>query len=162
MLNNERDSQAEDQLVLNITYHPLIRDFRKVLNEVQILLTSNEEHKTVFGEKLPITGWRKVCTLKDYLVIAKINNVDTKESESARCNGKHCQVCQYIEETCKFDDADGNKYNIRKGVINYNTDFTVYKFHCRSCSKQYVGSNITILVIVLITIRVHFVKYLSG
>ena len=27
--------------------------------------------------------------------------------------------------------------------MNYNTSFTVYKFHCNSCSKQYIGSNIT-------------------
>ena len=43
----------------------------------------------------------------------------------------------------EFEEADGNKYDIRKGVINCNTDFTVYKFHCSSCSKQYIGSNIT-------------------
>ena len=28
-------------------------------------------------------------------------------------------------------------------MINCNTDFTVHKFHCSSCSKQYIGSNIT-------------------
>ena len=37
---------------------------------------------------------------------------------SARCNGKRCQVCLYTEETCKFEGADGNKYDIRQGVIN--------------------------------------------
>ena len=30
--------------------------------------------------------------------------------------------------TCEFEDADRNEYDIRKGVINFNTDFTVYKF----------------------------------
>ena len=69
---------------------------------------------------------------------------DTKESKSAQCNGKRCHVCQYIEETCEFEDADGNKYDIRKGVINCNTDFTVYKFHCSSCSKQYISISIDI------------------
>ena len=54
-------------------------------------------------------GWRKARTLQDYLVRAKINNNDTKESKSTWCNGKRCQVWQYIEETCKFEDADGNK-----------------------------------------------------
>ena len=53
-------------------------------------------------------GWPKARTLKDYLVSAKINNSDTKESKSARCNGKRFHVCQYIEETCEFEDADGN------------------------------------------------------
>ena len=84
-----------------------------------------------------------IYTLKDYLVRAKNNNVETKDSKCARCNGKRCQVCQYIEETSEFEDADRNKYDIRKGVINCNTDFTVYKFHCSSCSEQYEGSNIT-------------------
>ena len=90
-----------------------------------------------------MTGWHKACTLKDYLVRTKTNNNGTKESKSTRCNGKCCQVCQYIDKTCEFEDAYGNKYNIRKGVINCNTDFTVYKFHCTSCPKQYIGSNIT-------------------
>ena len=119
-----------------LTYHPLLKDFQKVLNEAQTLLMPNEEHKAVFGEKFPMIGWCKACTLKNYLVRAKINNVDCKESKSARCNGKCCQVCQYIEETCEFEDADGSKYNICKGVIISNTDFTVFKFHCSSCSKQ--------------------------
>ena len=95
----------------------------------------NEEHKTAFGEKPPMIGLRKARTLKDYLERAKITNRDTKECKSARCNGKRYQVCQYIEETCEFEGADGNKYDIRKGVRNCNTDFTVYKFHCKSCSK---------------------------
>ena len=94
------------------------------------------------GEKPPMIGWCKARTLKDCLVRAKINNVDTKELKSARCNGRSSQVCQYIEETHEFEDADGNKYYICKGVINCKTDFTAHKFHCSSCSKQYVGSNI--------------------
>ena len=52
--------------ILNLMYHPLLRDFQKVLNEAQILLTLNEEHKTVFGEKPPMIGWCKDRTLKDY------------------------------------------------------------------------------------------------
>ena len=59
MLNNERNPQGEDRLVLNLTYHSLPRDFQKVLNEAQIILTPNEEHKTVFGEKSPMINLRK-------------------------------------------------------------------------------------------------------
>ena len=70
-------------------------------------------------------GWRKACTHKDYLVRAKTTNEDTGESKSTRCNGKSCQAYQYIEEACESEDADGNKCDIREGVINCNTDFTV-------------------------------------
>ena len=83
-------------------------------------------------------GQRKARTLQDYLVGSKITNKDTDECKSAQCNRKR----QYFEETCEFEDADGNKYNIRKGVINCNTDFAVYVFHSSSCYKQYIESNI--------------------
>ena len=83
MLNNEKNSQVEDRLVLNLMYHPLLRDFQKVLNETQIILMPNEEHKTVFWEKPPMIGQPISRTLKDYLVNAKINNNDTKESKIA-------------------------------------------------------------------------------
>ena len=133
----KRNSQVEDRLEFDLTHHPLLRVFQKVSNEAQILLTPNEEQKTAFGEN------RKTRTLKDYLVRAKITNKDSKESKSTRCNGKRWLFCQYIEYTCKFEDADGSKCDIRKGVINCNTDFSIYKFHCSSCSKQYVESDIT-------------------
>ena len=98
LLSNERNPQVEDRLVLTLTYHPLLRDFQKVLNEVQILLTPNKEHKTVFGEKPPMNGWRKARTF-----------TDPKEYKSVESNRKRCQLFQYIEETCEFEDADGNK-----------------------------------------------------
>ena len=86
-------------------------------------VTVNEKQKTVFGEKPPMIGWRKACTLRDYLVRAK-KNKDTKESKSAPCNGKRCQVCQYVEETCEFEDADGSKYDIR------NSYKLQHRFYC--------------------------------
>ena len=125
LLDNERNPQVEDRLVLDLTNHPLLRDFQKVLNETQILLTPNEEHKTVFEDKTPMIAWRKPRTLKDYLVRPKTTNKDTKESKSAQFNGKHCQICQYIEDTCEFEDPGRNKYDILKRVINCTTDFSL-------------------------------------
>ena len=82
-------------------------------------------------------GWRKVCTLQDYLVRAKITNKDTNESKTGKCNRKRYQVSQYFEETCESEDA------ICKGVVNCNTGFAAYIFHSSSCYNQYVESNIT-------------------
>ena len=79
-------------------------------------------------------------------------------SKSTQCNGKRCK---YIEETCEFEYTNGHKYDIREGVINCNTDFAVYKFHCSSCSKQYVGSNIADFRYRFNNYKVHFVKCLS-
>ena len=80
-----------------------------------------------------------------------------KNLKGAWCNGKRCQVCQYLEKKCEFEDADGNKYDkydIRKRATDCNTDFTVYKFHCSCCFKQYVRSN-------MIDFRYQFHSYKS-
>ena len=113
-----------------LTYYPLLTDFQKALNKAKIFLTPNEEHKTVFREKLLMIGWRKVTPLR---IIKYI-----KESKSARFNRKRSQVCRYIEKTCEFGGADGNKSDIHKGVINCNTNFSVSKLNCSFCSKQNV------------------------
>ena len=65
--------------------------------------------QTTFEEKSPMNGQCKANTLKDFLVRTEVTNRYTKKSKSASCNGKSCQVCQYIEETGKFEDTDGNK-----------------------------------------------------
>ena len=80
-------------------------------------------------------GWCKAGALKNYLVNARITNRDNEESKSAQSKGNHCYVCQYIEKTGESEDADKNKYDIRKEVTNCNTDFTGYKFHCRKILK---------------------------
>ena len=70
MPNNESNTSIEDRLVLNLTYHSLLRDFQKVLNKAQRRPTN----KTIFGEKPPLICWCKARTLKDYLIRTKITN----------------------------------------------------------------------------------------
>ena len=64
LLNNERDPRVEDRLVFNLTYHSLLIDFQKDLNETQVLRTHNEEHRTTFRKKPPMIGWRKARILR--------------------------------------------------------------------------------------------------
>ena len=116
--------------------------------------------KLFLGRSLPWLIGVKLATLKGYLVTAKIANKGTKESKSTQCKKKRCNICQYIEAICEFDDADG-KADSCKGVKNCNTDFTVYKFHCNSCSKQYVGINITSFRYRFNNYQSAFLKYLS-
>ena len=69
-----------------------------------VLDTPTRNTKLVLGRSLPLFVGVKLSPLR-----AKITNRDSKQSRSARCNGKSCLVCQYIEETWEFEDADGNK-----------------------------------------------------
>ena len=52
----------------------------------------------------------------NYLVNTRITNRDNEESKSAQSKGNHCYVCQYTEKTGESEDADKNKYDIRKEV----------------------------------------------
>ena len=69
----------------------MLREVQKVLNEAQMPLMPNEEYKFVFREKLASLRiiWKGQKLLTDTL-----NNL-----KRTRCNGKRCQVCQYIEKT---------------------------------------------------------------
>ena len=98
LLNNERNPWVEDRLVLNLTYHPLLRDFQKALNEAQIPLTPNEEHKTVFEEKSPMIGWCNARILKGYLVGAKITKRDTEVSKVMVNIIKFVSICDVLRD----------------------------------------------------------------
>ena len=71
LLDKTKEVRNSDRLVLTLTYHPSIKNFQNVLNEVHILVTPNKEHHKVFGYK-PMIGWRKPKSLKNHLVL-KLN-----------------------------------------------------------------------------------------
>ena len=74
---NSRDSflergntrASESKLIFSITYYPAFQNVRNILEELQILLAPDKEHKKVFPE-VPIVGFRNGNIIKDYLVRA--------------------------------------------------------------------------------------------
>lgn len=71
-------------------------------------------HDVVFRGKCPMTGLRKDDSIKHFLVGAKVDNRNTKKYENARCNIKLLQICESIQDTDKFEDADCDKYKTWK------------------------------------------------
>ena len=70
------------------------------MDELQILLTPNKEHKKVFPD-VPVAGFRNGKSLKDYLVRSKLPKLD----ESGRCEPcvkKTCLVCDSISTSTTF------------------------------------------------------------
>ena len=127
---------------LHITYHPVLRDSRKILENVHLLLTPERNHREVF-QAIPLVGFRNAKSLKDYLVRAKLS----KENVSLgcfHCNKINCEVCNLLEESTTFTDKDHTKeYNIRQGPLNCNSKHIVYLIQCKVCGKQNCGSTIT-------------------
>ena len=58
---------SEGKLTFNITYYPAFQNVRSILQELQILLAPDKEHKKVFTE-IPIVGFRNGKSIKDYQV----------------------------------------------------------------------------------------------
>ena len=73
LLDKVKEVRKNDRLVLTLTYHPSIKKFQNILNEVHILLTPKKEHRKVFGGKPPMIGWRKPKSLKTTKLALKLN-----------------------------------------------------------------------------------------
>ena len=75
LLNRERTLQEKTQVTFNLTYHPVLEDVRKVLKELNLLLTPDQAHKRVFSE-VPIIGFKNAKSLKDHLVRVVLPQLD--------------------------------------------------------------------------------------
>ena len=94
LLDKVKEVRNNDRLVFTLTYHPSIENFQNVLNEAYILLTPNKEHCKVFGDKPPMTIWRKPKLLKNHLV--KIICETSSDKKSVPCCRSRCQICPFI------------------------------------------------------------------
>ena len=126
LLDKVKEMRNNNILVLTLTYHPSIKNFQNVFNEAHVLLTPNKEHRKVFGDKPPMIGWRKLISLKDNLVSAKVKREPSSDNKSAPCCRSRCQICPFIEETKTFQNKDkSEKVDIRKGILNCSTNLVV-------------------------------------
>ena len=76
-----------DRLILTLTYHPSIKNFQNVLNEVHILLTPNKEHHKDFRDKPPMIGGH---VSKQSSLNAKIKCEPSSDSKSEPCCRSRC------------------------------------------------------------------------
>ena len=135
LLDRLTEVKNSDRLVLTLTYHPSIKNFQNVLNEAHILSTPNKKHHKVFGDKPPMTGWRKPKSLKDHLASAKVTCEPSSDNKSAPCCTSTCQICPFIEETKTFQNKDKSEtFEIRKGTLNCSINLVVSLIECKSCS----------------------------
>ena len=90
------------------------------------------EHQSIFLS-LPVVGFKRGKSLKDFLVQAKLPQIKAEEGCSEKCDGKRFGVCNYISETSDFKDSHGGKtYNIQSNKLNCNSKNVVYLVQCRT------------------------------
>ena len=92
------------------------------------------EHQKVF-HKVLITSFRRVKSLKDILVRAKVPLVQKNEGFS------RCEICEYTVSTDSFKSKMTQRtYFIRQPGLKCSSENVVYLFTCKTCSKQYAGN----------------------
>ena len=90
----------QKKLTFNITYYLLFQDVRNILQELHILLTPDQELKTVFQD-ITVVRFHNGKSLKDPLVRAKLLNLETK-GRFESCGKGNCQLCDFICDTGTF------------------------------------------------------------
>ena len=87
--NSSRDKKTKTNgIPLVIAYHPLLRDFAKVIQKHLHLLHMNDEGKETFTPG-PMVSFRGARELSSYLVGVKLYPLERLVG-SFKCNGKRC------------------------------------------------------------------------
>ena len=102
LLDRVKEMKNDDRLVLTLTYHSSIKNFKNVLNEPHIVLTPKKENRKVFGGNPSMIGWRKLKSFKNHLLNAKIKCELSSDNKSAPCCRSRCRICPFIEEINTF------------------------------------------------------------
>ena len=76
----------DDRLTFNITYYPVFKNIRIILEELHILLAPDKQHKKGFTD-IPRIGFKNGKSLKDHLVLSVLPKIDVADNHGL-CGGK--------------------------------------------------------------------------
>ena len=75
LLEKVNNQEKQNKITFNIPYHPVFRDVRKTLEELHVILASNDGHKKLFLD-VPIIGFKINENLKAHLVKLQLPDLD--------------------------------------------------------------------------------------
>ena len=102
LLDKVNNQEKQNKITFNIKYHLVFRDVRKILEELNVILASDDGHKKVFPE-VPLIGFKNNKSLKAHLVRLQLPDLD-EVGRSKPCGGKRppCHLCENIKVACTF------------------------------------------------------------
>ena len=130
---------SEQKLTFNITYYPAFQNVRAIMEELNILLTPNKDHKKVFPN-VPVIGFRNGKGLKDFLVRATLPKLNGS-GRCEPCGKKTCLVCDSISTATTFTtEACQETFKIQSGPLTCDSEKVLYLLKCKVCGElPYVG-----------------------
>ena len=70
LLEKVNNQKKHNKITFNITYHPVFRDLRKILEELHVTLAFDDCYKKVFPE-VPMIGFKINKNLSEHLMRSK-------------------------------------------------------------------------------------------
>ena len=139
-VNNQKNN---NKITFNITYHPVFRNVKKILEEMHVILAPDDRHKEVFPD-VPLIGFKNNKSLRDHLVRSQLPDIE-ETGKSEPCGGKRppCHLCKNMKNTCTFKSKHFNEVYKINNDYNCNSKMAVYLIECRVCGEQYTGSTKT-------------------
>ena len=114
-------SRNDDRVTFNITYYPVFKNIRIVLEELHILLAPDEQHRNVFTD-IPRIGFKNGKSLKDHLIRSVLLKIDVADNFGP-CSGKRppCELCKLMKKTSTFKKRNSDEtYHIHQ-ALNCNS-----------------------------------------
>ena len=143
LLENVNNQEKQNKITFNITDHPVFRDVRKILEELDVILASDDEHKKVFPD-VPMTGIKNNKNIKAHLVRSQLPNLDeVGRSKPCRVKRPPCHLCENMKDTCTFKSKHLDEIHKINKKYNCNSKMAVYMIECNICCEQYTGSTKT-------------------
>ena len=143
LLEKVNNQEKQNKITFNITYHPIFRDVRKILEELHAILGPAVGHKKVFPD-VPMIGFKINKNLKAQLVKSQLPDLD-EVGRSKPCGRKRppCYLCENMKDTCTFKSKHLNEVHKINKKYNCNSKMAVYLIECEICGEQYTGSTKT-------------------
>ena len=117
LLEKFDNQEKQNKTTFNITYHPVFRDIRKILEELHVILVTDDGYKKVFPY-VSLVGCKNNKSLKAHLVRSQVPDLN-QVGRSKSCGGKRpCHLCENIRDTCTFKSKHLDE--IHKINKNYN------------------------------------------
>ena len=128
LLEKVNDQEKQSKITFNITYHSVFRNVRKILEELHVILASDDEHKKVFPD-VPLVGFKNNKNLKAHLVRSQLPVLD-EVGMSKPYGGKRppCHLCENIKDTCTFKSKHLDQIHKINKNYNCNSKVTIISY----------------------------------
>ena len=140
LLEKVNNQENQHRITFNITYYPVFRDVRKILEELDAILASDDGYKKVFPD-VPLVGFKNNKKLKAHLVRSQLTDLDeVGRSKPFGGNRPLCHLCENIKDTCTFKSKHLDEIHKINKNYNCNSKMAVCLIECKICGEQYTGS----------------------